>query len=276
MEAGIEGALDADPRPAHRLLRAELRALRPGLPDRRHPEDHRGAEAGRRERRLRSDAEAASSIGTAFYDHGRCLPWAMATDCIVCEEFCPTSPKAICRGRRADVRATPSGAARRQVRAGPHVDPKLCIGCGACEKVCPVQDQPAVYVTSVGETPLEDEPVHSAGGSEAVGRRCWPGCRIGAAGADAESREPEAESKGGAREQEALSLDGPGARLQPARLREVNRRRVGRDRGRPRAGRPRLRADPGAGGAPSRRTSPTSRKCRRPHARCQARSPARS
>jgi ferredoxin len=34
----------------------------------------------------------------------------------------------------------------------PHVDPSLCIGCGACEKVCPVQDQPAVYVTSVGET----------------------------------------------------------------------------------------------------------------------------
>ena len=34
----------------------------------------------------------------------------------------------------------------------PHVDPSLCIGCGACEKVCPVQDKPAVYVTSVGET----------------------------------------------------------------------------------------------------------------------------
>jgi ferredoxin len=34
----------------------------------------------------------------------------------------------------------------------PHVDPSLCIGCGACEKVCPVQDQPAVYITSVGES----------------------------------------------------------------------------------------------------------------------------
>ena len=34
-------------------------------------------------------------LGTAFYDRGRCLPWAMATDCIVCEEWCPTSPKAI-------------------------------------------------------------------------------------------------------------------------------------------------------------------------------------
>ena len=34
-------------------------------------------------------------IGTAFYDHGRCLPVGMQTPCIVCEEFCPTSPKAI-------------------------------------------------------------------------------------------------------------------------------------------------------------------------------------
>jgi len=31
-------------------------------------------------------------LGTAFYDRGRCLPWSMATECIVCEEWCPTSP----------------------------------------------------------------------------------------------------------------------------------------------------------------------------------------
>lgn len=34
-------------------------------------------------------------IGTAFVDHGRCLPWSMDTPCIVCEENCPTTPKAI-------------------------------------------------------------------------------------------------------------------------------------------------------------------------------------
>ncbi len=34
-------------------------------------------------------------MGTAFIDPGRCLPWAMDVPCIVCQENCPASPKAI-------------------------------------------------------------------------------------------------------------------------------------------------------------------------------------
>ncbi|MBF0412107.1 MAG: 4Fe-4S binding protein [Desulfamplus sp.] len=34
-------------------------------------------------------------IGTAFVDQGRCLPWSMTRPCIVCQENCPVSPKAI-------------------------------------------------------------------------------------------------------------------------------------------------------------------------------------
>lgn len=34
-------------------------------------------------------------IGAAFFDRNRCLPWAMDKPCIVCEENCPVSPKAI-------------------------------------------------------------------------------------------------------------------------------------------------------------------------------------
>lgn len=87
-------------------------------------------------------------IGTAFYDRGRCLPWAMATDCIVCEEWCPTSPKAIFF-RPAEVFDAEGNA--KQLKQ-PYLDPSKCVGCGACEKACPVQDRPAVYVTSVGES----------------------------------------------------------------------------------------------------------------------------
>lgn len=99
------------------------------------------------------------SIGTAFFNRGRCLPWSMATPCIVCEEFCPTSPKAIWVEKvevpkRESVAPKDGGhPAMTTVEVQrPHLDPSLCIGCGACEKVCPVQDDPAVYVTNVGET----------------------------------------------------------------------------------------------------------------------------
>jgi ferredoxin len=34
-------------------------------------------------------------LGTAFVDPGRCLPWAFDRPCIVCQENCPVSPKAI-------------------------------------------------------------------------------------------------------------------------------------------------------------------------------------
>jgi polyferredoxin len=87
-------------------------------------------------------------LGTAFYDRGHCLPWAMATECIVCEEWCPTSPKAIYL-RPAEV--TDEAGNPKQVRQ-PHVDPNRCVGCGACEFACPIKDHPAVYVTSIGES----------------------------------------------------------------------------------------------------------------------------
>jgi len=34
-------------------------------------------------------------LGTAFVDRTRCLPWVMDRPCIVCQELCPVSPKAI-------------------------------------------------------------------------------------------------------------------------------------------------------------------------------------
>jgi ferredoxin len=87
-------------------------------------------------------------IGTAFYDRGRCLPWAMGVECIVCEEWCPTSPKAI-HLVPADV-ADRNGETRTLKQ--PYIEPKLCTGCGACEYACPIKGSPAVYVTSAGET----------------------------------------------------------------------------------------------------------------------------
>ncbi len=87
-------------------------------------------------------------IGTAFIDRGRCLPWAMARPCIVCEEWCPTSPKSIYLREETVYNSRGETVTVKQ----PYVDPEHCTGCGACEYACPVEDKAAIYITSVGES----------------------------------------------------------------------------------------------------------------------------
>ena len=99
-------------------------------------------------RKVGNESTPPVRIGTAFFDRGRCLPWGMATPCIVCEEWCPTTPKAIYF--QAEVAVNEAGEEVPVQR--PRVNPALCTGCGACEFACPVWDRKAVYVTSVGES----------------------------------------------------------------------------------------------------------------------------
>ncbi|MDR3671843.1 MAG: 4Fe-4S binding protein [Holophaga sp.] len=87
-------------------------------------------------------------IGTAMFDRGRCLPHAHATPCIVCEEVCPTPTKAIW----FEEVVVHNRAGQAVTVKQPHVDLKLCIGCGICEAKCPISDRPAVHVTNIGET----------------------------------------------------------------------------------------------------------------------------
>jgi MauM/NapG family ferredoxin protein len=86
-------------------------------------------------------------IGTAYIDRGRCLPWSYGKTCLVCQEVCPVSPKAIYHQKQKFTLAD----GKTVELMIPTIDPKQCIGCGACQYNCPVQDLPAIRVTSIGE-----------------------------------------------------------------------------------------------------------------------------
>lgn len=105
--------------------------------------------------KLRVEDKGTVKIGSAWVDKNRCIPWIIGEPCIVCEEHCPVSPKAI---KLVEVQVRqPDGLLKTQ--RAPFVDLKLCTGCGICENKCPVVDMPAIYVTSVGETRSESNRV---------------------------------------------------------------------------------------------------------------------
>jgi ferredoxin len=100
-------------------------------------------------RQLSLAGKHAAVIGVAFFDTNRCLPYAEQKACIVCEEHCPTGDKAI-KFREKKVR---SGEAGERIVFEPYIVQNLCIGCGICEKVCPVAGEAAVRVMRTGATP---------------------------------------------------------------------------------------------------------------------------
>lgn len=103
-------------------------------------------------------------IGLAYVDKDRCLPYAYAQSCIVCEEHCPTPKKAIWLEQVEVVNIR----GERKVVKQPRVDPDLCIGCGICETKCPVRAEAAIRVTSVGETRNPENHVLLSGAATGV------------------------------------------------------------------------------------------------------------
>jgi len=81
-------------------------------------------------------------IGLAVVDRDRCLPWASAIPCIVCEEMCPTPEKAI---RLEEIPSTNSNGEIVMLQQ-PYVLKDLCIGCGICEYRCPLVGEAAIRV----------------------------------------------------------------------------------------------------------------------------------
>jgi MauM/NapG family ferredoxin protein len=97
---------------------------------------------------LTVEQKQQTKIGLASFDTSRCLPYAYARECIVCEEHCPISDKAI---YAVEVEVEDHDGNKFLVKQ-PRVDPDRCIGCGICENKCVYADRPAIRVTSANES----------------------------------------------------------------------------------------------------------------------------
>jgi ferredoxin len=74
-------------------------------------------------------------MGTAFVDKKVCIPYALRRSCLSCKEICPVD-----------------GAISVEKGQGPGrpvFNHEVCVGCGACEHVCPTKPK-AVSVTGIG------------------------------------------------------------------------------------------------------------------------------
>ena len=91
---------------------------------------------------LELKVKQTTALGTAFINRSRCIPYTEGTDCMVCEEHCPVTPKAIVFSEQEVVNLM---GERVRVKL-PVINPDRCNGCGQCEHVCPVGGESAIRV----------------------------------------------------------------------------------------------------------------------------------
>lgn len=101
--------------------------------------------------RLAVKEKRKNIVGLAVFDTDRCLPFARAEECLVCEEHCPTGEKAIVFEEKQVL----VNSAVKSLKI-PRVVRDRCIGCGICETRCPVQGVSAIRVINEIESRRPD------------------------------------------------------------------------------------------------------------------------
>ena len=80
--------------------------------------------------------KSAIQIGHAVWVKERCVPLTDGQACGNCARHCPTGA----------ITMIPSDPSNPESLKIPAVDTEKCIGCGACENLCPARPLSAIYV----------------------------------------------------------------------------------------------------------------------------------
>lgn len=84
---------------------------------------------------ISEDDKRYEKIGTAIFEQNLCVVKTDGTDCAACAEHCPVQA----------IEMVPFGDPKNSLYI-PHVHGDVCIGCGACEYICPVLPRKAIVV----------------------------------------------------------------------------------------------------------------------------------
>ena len=85
-------------------------------------------------------------IGLAVYEAKLCVAYADGEDCGACAEHCPVGALEMVAYKDTMI---------------PKVNKDLCIGCGACQNICPVRPQAAISVVGVSVQTVVDKPLET-------------------------------------------------------------------------------------------------------------------
>lgn len=91
--------------------------------------------------RITPEEKSAIRIGHAVWIRENCIPLTDGVSCGNCARHCPTGA----------IHMVPSDAANPDAPKIPAVDEARCIGCGACENLCPARPFSAIYVEGYRE-----------------------------------------------------------------------------------------------------------------------------
>ncbi len=91
-------------------------------------------------RNLSLEEKQYATIGNATIERNLCIAWEQGKVCLICDEVCPYDAVEF------KLVTDETGSSKR-----PFVIEEKCVGCGQCERGCPVNGPAAIHVTPINE-----------------------------------------------------------------------------------------------------------------------------